>query len=81
METTDKAEEYMHQVTVIEPKWLSEVAPTFFKVADHTQISKRKKQEKIEPLFDRFAETKDSWRLSKQKRPVRNSQTFGAGAG
>lgn len=70
------AKEYMHQVTVIEPKWLQEVAPTFFKVADQNKISKRKQQEKIEPLFDRFAESKDSWRLSKQKRPVRNSQSF-----
>lgn len=67
----------MHQVTVIEPKWLSEVAPTFFKVADQNKISKRKQQEKIEPLFDRFAEDKDSWRLSKQKRATRSSQTFG----
>ncbi|KLT41011.1 P-loop containing nucleoside triphosphate hydrolase protein, partial [Cutaneotrichosporon oleaginosum] len=70
------AKEYMHQVTVIEPKWLQEVAPTFFKVADANKISKRKQQEKIEPLFDRFAESKDSWRLSKQKRPVHNSQSF-----
>ena len=81
----------MHQVTVIEPKWLSEVAPTFFRVADHNKISKRKQGEKIEPLFDRFATDKDSWvclvrprvrssltskRLSKQKRPTRASQTF-----
>ena len=51
----------MHQVTVIEPKWLSEVAPTFFRVADHNKISKRKQAEKIEPLFDRFATDKDDW--------------------
>jgi ATP-dependent RNA helicase DHX8/PRP22 len=51
----------MHQVTVIEPKWLSEVAPTFFRVADHNKISKRKQTEKIEPLFDRFATDKDEW--------------------
>lgn len=51
----------MHQVTVIEPKWLSEVAPTFFRVADLNKISKRKAQEKIEPLFDRFATDKDDW--------------------
>lgn len=70
------AKEYMHQVTVIEPKWLSEVAPTFFRVADQNKISKRKQGEKIEPLFDRFATDKDSWRLSKQKRPTRASQTF-----
>lgn len=51
----------MHQVTVIEPKWLSEVAPTFFRVADQNKISKRKASEKIEPLFDRFATDKDAW--------------------
>lgn len=54
-------EEYMHQVTVIEPKWLSEVAPTFFRIADQNKISKRKASEKIEPLFDRFAADKDDW--------------------
>ncbi|RXK38857.1 ATP-dependent RNA helicase DHX8/PRP22 [Tremella mesenterica] len=70
------AKEYMHQVTAIEPKWLSEVAPTFFRVADQNKISKRKQSEKIEPLFDRFAADKDDWRLSKQKRPTRSSQTF-----
>jgi ATP-dependent RNA helicase DHX8/PRP22 len=40
-------------VTAIEPKWLVEVAPQFFKVADANKISKRKKQEKIEPLFNK----------------------------
>ena len=55
------AEEYMHQITAIEPKWLSEVAPTFFRVADQNKISKRKASEKIEPLFDRFAADKDDW--------------------
>ncbi|ODN83765.1 ATP-dependent RNA helicase DHX8/PRP22 [Cryptococcus wingfieldii CBS 7118] len=71
------AKEYMHQVTVIEPKWLSEVAPTFFRIADQNKISKRKALEKIEPLFDRFAADKDDWRLSKQKKLGRSSQTFG----
>ncbi|ORX36439.1 P-loop containing nucleoside triphosphate hydrolase protein [Kockovaella imperatae] len=71
------AKEYMHQITAIEPKWLSEVAPTFFRVADLNKISKRKASEKIEPLFDRFAANKDDWRLSKQKRATRTSQTFG----
>lgn len=45
--------EYCHNVTAIEPKWLVEVAPQFFKVADSSKISKRKKQEKIEPLFNK----------------------------
>ena len=40
-------------MTAIEPKWLVDVAPQFFKVADANKISKRKKQEKIEPLYNK----------------------------
>jgi len=69
--------EYMREVTAIEPQWLAECAPRFFKVADASKLSKRKKQEKIVPLFDRFAKNQDEWRLSKLKRSTRTSQTFG----
>ncbi|GAA5982794.1 hypothetical protein JCM5350_002991 [Sporobolomyces pararoseus] len=69
--------EYMREVTAIEPKWLTEVAPSFFKVADQNTISKRKKQERITPLFDKYATHQDEWRLSKLKRSTRSSQTFG----
>lgn len=63
--------EYCHNVTAVEPKWLVEVAPQFFKVADANKISKRKKQEKIEPLFNKY-EKPDEWRLSKIKRSARS---------
>ena len=55
--------EYCREVTAIEPKWLSEVAPNFFKVTDSAKISKRKREEKIAPLFDRFAQSQDDWRV------------------
>lgn len=58
--------EYMREATVVKPNWLVEAAPTFFKIADTSQLSKRQKQERIEPLFNRFAD-KDDWRISKQK--------------
>jgi ATP-dependent RNA helicase DHX8/PRP22 len=45
--------EYCHNVLAVEPKWLVEVAPQFFKVADANKISKRKRQEKIEPLYNK----------------------------
>ena len=45
--------EYCHNVLAIEPKWLVEVAPQFFRVADANKISKRKRQEKIEPLYNK----------------------------
>jgi ATP-dependent RNA helicase DHX8/PRP22 len=53
------------------------VAPQFFKVADAARISKRKREERIQPLFDRFAKDQDEWRLSKFKKMSRTSQTFG----
>ncbi|KAJ3686120.1 hypothetical protein LUZ61_015284 [Rhynchospora tenuis] len=58
--------EYMREVTVIDPKWLVELAPRFFKSADPTKMSKRKRQERIEPLYDRYHEP-NSWRLSKRR--------------
>ncbi|KAJ5107277.1 hypothetical protein N7456_003952 [Penicillium angulare] len=59
--------EYMHCTTSIEPKWLVEAAPTFFKVAPTDRLSKRKKAERIQPLHNRFA-GEDDWRLSAQRR-------------
>ncbi|KIX08460.1 uncharacterized protein Z518_03116 [Rhinocladiella mackenziei CBS 650.93] len=62
--------EYMHCATVIEPKWLVEAAPTFFKVAPTDRLSKRKKAERIQPLHNKYA-GEDEWRLSAQKRQGR----------
>ena len=63
--------EYMHNVTAIEPKWLVEAAPTFFKVAGKEGgLSKRKREERIQPLHNRFA-GEDDWRLSAQRRQGR----------
>ncbi|KAL8920039.1 MAG: hypothetical protein Q9208_006494 [Pyrenodesmia sp. 3 TL-2023] len=66
--------EYMHCTTAIEPKWLVEAAPTFFKVAPSDKMSKRKKAETIKPLYNRFA-GEDDWRLSAQKRQGRGASS------
>ncbi|KAF2708869.1 pre-mRNA-splicing factor ATP-dependent RNA helicase prp16 [Pleomassaria siparia CBS 279.74] len=66
----ETSKEYMHQVSQIEPKWLVEAAPTFFKVAPTDRLSKRKKAERIQPLHNKFA-GEDDWRLSAQKRQGR----------
>ncbi|KAK1376987.1 RNA helicase [Heracleum sosnowskyi] len=57
---------YMREVTVVDPKWLAELAPRFFKLADPTRMSKRKREERIEPLYDRYHEP-NSWRLSRRR--------------
>ncbi|OMJ12464.1 ATP-dependent RNA helicase dhx8 [Smittium culicis] len=68
--------EYMREVTSIEPKWLLEAAPTFFKVADLTKISKTKRNERLEPLYNKY-EKPNEWRLSRVKKNSRISQAFG----
>lgn len=59
--------EYMREVCMIDPKWLVELAPRFFKPAPSTKLSKRKRSEKLEPLYDRFADPSQPWRLSKRR--------------
>jgi hypothetical protein len=67
--------EYCHNICAIEPKWLVEAAPQFFQVADAAKLTKRKKQEKIQPLYNKY-EKPDEWRLSKVKRSARSVRTF-----
>jgi len=50
----------------IDPKWLTELAPRFFQRSNPAQLSKRKRQERIEPLYDRFNDP-NAWRLSKRR--------------
>ena len=59
--------EYMRECTVIDPKWLVELAPRFFKAADKNKLSRRKRSERIEPLFDRFNPNSQDWRLSRRQ--------------
>ncbi|AMD21931.1 HFR076Wp [Eremothecium sinecaudum] len=54
--------EYMSNATVIDPQWLTETAPHYYKVADADSDSKKKA--KIIPLHNRFSKDQDSWRLS-----------------
>jgi ATP-dependent RNA helicase DHX8/PRP22 len=60
------SKEYLREVLVVDPKWLVELAPQFYRVADPNQISRRKRRERIEPLHNRFVDN-NSWRLSRRK--------------
>ena len=69
------SKEYMRDVIVIDPRWLMQAAPTFFKLA--TGMTKNMKDMKIQPLANKF-EKPDEWRLSKRSKPPgRASQAFG----
>ncbi|KAI0441681.1 hypothetical protein F4803DRAFT_522219 [Xylaria telfairii] len=60
--------EYMHRTTSIEPKWLVDAAPTFFKVSGTgAHMSKWRKQQQIQPLYNKYVGEND-WRLLVQRR-------------
>lgn len=60
------SKEYLRECLAIDPKWLPEVAPRFFRAADPTKLSKRKRRERIEPLYDRY-HPPNEWRLSRRR--------------
>ncbi|KAK6166438.1 hypothetical protein SNE40_023128 [Patella caerulea] len=67
--------EYMREVTAIDPKWLVEFAPKFFRFSDPTRLSKQKKQQKIEPLHNKYEEP-NQWRISRAFRKFHTKVTF-----
>lgn len=67
-EVVQTTKEYMREVTAIDPKWLVEFAPAFFKFSDPTKLSNFKKNQRIEPLYNKYEEHKDAWRISRTRK-------------
>jgi ATP-dependent RNA helicase DHX8/PRP22 len=65
-ELVQTSKEYMREITVIEPAWLVEYAPKFFKLADPHALSQRKRKEKLEPLYNKYRDPNE-WRISRRK--------------
>jgi len=63
--------EYMREVTAIDPKWLVEFAPAFFRVGDATKLSTFKKNQRIDPLHNKY-EDANAWRISRVKKKIYN---------
>jgi ATP-dependent RNA helicase DHX8/PRP22 len=59
--------EYMRNATQIEPKWLLEYAPEFYRQSDPNKISAAKRAQTIEPLFDKNKDPNE-WRISRRGR-------------
>lgn len=59
--------EYMREVMAIDPRWLVEFAPSFFRYSDPTKLSRNKKKLKLEPLYNKYEEP-NAWRISRTRR-------------
>lgn len=66
-ELVQTTKEYMREVTTIDPKWLVEFAPSFFRFSDPTKLSKFKKNQRLEPLYNKYEEP-NAWRISRVRR-------------
>ena len=51
----------------IDPKWLLELAPKFYRRGDGKTISEEKKKERIKPVFAKGAHDENFWRISRRK--------------
>lgn len=65
-EITLTSREYMKSIMEIKPQWLVKEAPNFFKQCSETEMKRRRKEIRLEPLYDKF-HAADSWRLSRRK--------------
>ncbi|KAJ3359259.1 DEAH-box ATP-dependent RNA helicase prp22, partial [Kappamyces sp. JEL0680] len=70
------SKEYMREVVTIEPKWLTEVAPNFFKAADPNR-AKVNDGKKLEGLSSKWASLREAEnKISRAAVRAYNSQTF-----
>ena len=58
--------EYMHHVISVQPNWLLQLAPRFYRLIKATDHSDSKRRHSIEPLYDRF-NPPGAWRLSQRR--------------
>ncbi|GBM68895.1 ATP-dependent RNA helicase DHX8 [Araneus ventricosus] len=66
-EVVQTTKEYMREVTTIDPKWMVEFAPAFYKFANPTKLSMHKKQQRLEPLHNKYEEP-NAWRISRVRK-------------
>ena len=60
--------EYMRNTVNIDPKWLVELAPAFYRKASPFEITTRKHHEKLKPLATRNKDdTERSWRITEKR--------------
>lgn len=66
-ELVNTSKEFMRNVVAVDPKWLVELAPAFYRKASPTEITRRKRSEHLAPLEDRYREHERDWRITEQR--------------
>ena len=57
----------MRNTIAINPKWLIEFAPSFYRKASATEITQNKRNQKIKPLARAIVKDPNSWKITQQR--------------
>ena len=66
-ELISTSNEYMRNTVMVEPRWLVELAPNFYRKASATEITQRKRNERLNPLADTRRGHEGDWRVTNQR--------------
>jgi ATP-dependent RNA helicase DHX8/PRP22 len=66
-ELVNTTREYMRNAIAIDPRWLIELAPAFYRRASPAEITERKRNERIAPLSDHLRRHERDWRITEQR--------------
>lgn len=66
-ELVNTTKEFMRNVVMVEPKWLIDLAPAFYRRASPQEITRRKKHERLNPLENKKRQHERDWRITEQR--------------
>jgi ATP-dependent RNA helicase DHX8/PRP22 len=66
-ELVNTTREFMRNTVMIDPRWLIELAPAFYRRASPTEITERKRNERLTPLSDNLRKHERDWRITEQR--------------
>jgi ATP-dependent RNA helicase DHX8/PRP22 len=66
-ELVNTTKEFMRNTIAIDPRWLVEVAPAFYRRASPSELTARKRNERLVPLSDQLRKHERDWRITEQR--------------
>jgi ATP-dependent RNA helicase DHX8/PRP22 len=66
-ELVNTTREYMRNTIAVDPRWLVELAPAFYRRASPEEITERKRNERLTPLSDNLRRHERDWRITEQR--------------
>jgi ATP-dependent RNA helicase DHX8/PRP22 len=66
-ELVNTTKEFMRNTVFVDPKWLVEMAPGFYRRAEPGEVTDRKRRQRLAPLADNLRRHERDWRITDQR--------------